>query len=339
LYEEFKQAARETLERLAPYVEIAGRIRRNMVYVKEAMERKFDLEPAPRDSFRRYAKVGRTMSFPEWFAFAFGKREEMTLRSFTVTGYDITLRFDEETFRLYIDDCASLDDIVVLSMLGDREWQRIVNSVRSAPEAVRRNVERLHGVCGVVREVLEQPARPADYRGLLRRYTINGKLLSALDDIIELVFSNGDWADLTVGEEGGNGFARSLRNVRIVLLNGECMDSMQAETEVCRDLRLPQEIERVDGVKYKWLRKVRIRGTGLELSVLYDSRFFYNSTMTINIVDCWGATSVWNLILAHYMLTDWEWEWIYGRMLRFLELSEIAREKFRDAAATLSLLS
>jgi hypothetical protein len=343
MYEEFKQAARVTLERLAPYVEIVGRIMCNMRYAKEIRSKVVSL-PAPRGSFHRYVKVRRTMSFPEWFAFAFGGMEKMVLRSLTVTEHDITLRFNVKNFRLYISDGISYGDIIVLSMLDDYVWERIAGNARSAPEELRGKVDYLREVCSTVREALERPARPADYRGLLRRYTINGKLLDALDDIIEVMFSNGNWADLTLNkEDSAEAFTRSLREITVVLLNGYAgavdIARALAEVEVDRELHLPREIARVSGLTYKRLMRIGIRGVELALSVVFDSQLFYDSRTTIDLVDEWGKTSVWNLILAHYMLTDGDWEWIYGNVLRFLELSEVTREKVRDVAAVLNVLS
>jgi len=343
MYEEYKQAAYDTLSRLAIYTELARRINDNLSQINSIAKETIKTDYSPKDiSFSRYVKIDRTISFPEWLSLVFLMNKEVTLRSIKISGSDIVLNTGSVNDTRLVVASPSVESIIIFSFLDDYIWKRIMNNIRKLDSDYRRVVEYVYGMRDVLREVFSREENiNEDYSDVLhKRYDVDERLLSIVANIVELAFSHADWASFTTTSNTyKDNLADKLLETRIDLVLYISTRNVFYEKKYCdREVRIPQEIARRESTVIKKLNSIEVCNTFITLYVTEEGVMRYDD-VPMTFVDYTSSVSIRDLILAHYMLTDEDWQWIYDTMIRYLKLSEIAKKKISEAYTLIRLAS
>ena len=332
MYEEYKQAAYDTLSKLAVYTELARRINENLSQIHSMANEDVETGYSPKDlSFRRYVRVDRTISFPEWFSLVFGVDKEVVLRSINISGIGIVLRTGSVDEPWLPVAHPSVKSIIMFSFLDDYVWKRIMGNVRWLDSGYRSVIEHVYGIRDALRGVLDREEKiNEDYSDILRkRYNVDERLLSIVANAIELALSRSDWASFTTtSDRYRDDLSNVLLETRISLVPFISPKSIFLEQKYCdREVSIPQEIDR--GQVIKRLNSIEVSNTSITLYISKEGYATRHDNIPMTIADY--AYSIRNLILAHYMFTDEDWKWIYDTMIRYLRLTEIAKKKISDA--------
>ncbi|MCI4407806.1 MAG: hypothetical protein JHC26_01850 [Thermofilum sp.] len=344
MYEEYKQAAYDTLSKLAPFTELVRRFNNNLSQINRIMEEDIKTGYSPKDiSFNRYVKIDRTINFPDWLSLAFDGKKEVVLRSINISGSDIVLKTDFiHDPRLSIS-YPSVKSIIIFSFLDDYTWKRIMGNIRKLDSEYRRIVEYIYNIRDALREVFDREEKiNEDYSDILhKRYDVDKRLFNIVANFIELALSHVDWASFTTTNNVyKDNFADSLLDTRIDLMMFVTSKNVFFEKKINdRKVSVPQEMPRRGDTVIKILNGIEVCNACITLYVTEEGSTKRYSNIPMTFVDYTSTINIRNLILAHYLLTDEDWQWIYNTMAHYLKLSEIAKKKINDAYTLIRLSS
>jgi hypothetical protein len=343
MYEEYKQAAYDTLSKLTIYTELARRVNDNLSQISRIANETIDMGYSPKDvSFNRYVKIDRTISFPDWLSLVFTINKEVTLRSVNISGSDIILKIGSVNNPLLSIPYPSVESIIIFSFLDDYTWKRIMNNIRKLDDGYRRVVEHVYGLRGALREIFNREEKiNEEYSGVLhKRYDVDKRLLNIVANSIELALSRADWASFTAtNDEYRYYFAERLLETRIDPILFITSKNVFCEKKYCdREVSIPQEIAR-RGDMIKMLNGIEVCNTSITLYVTKEGSAMRFDNVPMSLVNYTSTIGVRDLILTHYILTDEDWQWIYNIMIHYLKLSEVAKKKISEAYTVIRLAS
>lgn len=344
MYEEYKQAAYDTLSKLAVYTELARRINNNLSQITKMMKETIETGYSPKDiSFNRYVKINRTISFPEWLSLVLGVNNEATVWSIHISESKIALKTSfGNGIKLYITR-PSIENIIIFSLLDDYTWKRIMNNIRKLDSEYQRVVEYIYNMRNVLRNIFDrEEILNENYSDILhKRYDVNKRLYNAVANIIELALSYTDWASFTTtSNKHKDIFVNKLLDTGIdPVLFIEYMNAFYARKNCDRNVSIPQEIIREKSTVIKKLNGIEVCNTCITLYVTEEDSIMQYDNIQMTLVESTSAITIRKLVLAHYMLTDEDWQWIYDTMIHYLKLSEIAKKKINEAYTLIRLAS
>lgn len=215
-----------------------------------------------------------------------------------------------------------------------------MNNVRNRDAELRETVEHVYNICSNLREVLNKEETINDDHSsvLHKHFRLNDGFVDVVGRIIELAFSNNDWASfVTSVAKNETSFSDALLNMSINLAPyidyGTLYESRQCEREV----NIPREIVDVKG-DVKRLTKIRIDDSSITLELTVGTEDSSDTESTFFLVNHASEVRIRDLILAHYVLTDEDWKWIYETVLYYLRLSEVAKKKIEEAYAMIKMM-
>ncbi|WP_288005909.1 hypothetical protein [Thermofilum sp.] len=344
MYEEYKQAAYDTLSRLAVFTELARRVNNNLSQITSIAKETIEMDYSPKDpSFKRYVTIDRTIRFPEWLSLVFAINKEVDLRGINISGSDIILRIGSVNDpRLSIAN-PSIESIIIFSFLDDYTWKRIMNRISKLDSGYRRVVEYVYDIRDALREVFDREEKiNEDYSDILhKRYDVDVRLLSIVANSIELALSYNDWASFTTTSNAyKDEFSSALLDIKIGLGLYITADIVTYMIKYCdRHVSIPQEITRVEKAVIKMLNSIEVSNTGITLYITEEGSTMRFDNVPMTLVDYAGTVKIKDLVLAHYLLTDDDWQWIYSTMIHYLKISEIAKKKINEAYTLIRLSS
>jgi hypothetical protein len=340
MYEEYKQMAIDTLSRLATYAEMLRRLQINLYHIRKTAWKSINLGYIPKNnSSKRYIKVDRPLMFPEWIRFFSDIARNNEIHSIFISNEEIrfTTRHKEIVVLSLIK--PAVRDLVMFSFLDDYTWRRILNNVRNRDVELYKTVEYVYNICNGLRELLNKDEIINDNHGsvLYEHFRLNDGFVDIVSKIIELAFSGDDWASFVTGAtEDEPSFSDVLLDQSIRLVPYIEYRVFYERRQCERELNLPRGITNIKDVRR--LAEILIHDSAIELKLLqetgdssYAEYFFY-------LVNYSSEVRIRDLILAHYMLTDEDWQWIYETVLYYLRLSEVAKKKIEDAYAMVKMM-
>jgi hypothetical protein len=344
MYEEYKQAAYETLSRLAIFTELARRINDNLSQIHSIANETVETNYSPKDLlFSRYVRIDRTISFPDWLSLVFAINREVTLQGVRISGSDITLRISSTNNPKLSIAYPSVESIIFFSFLDDYTWKRIMNNIRKLDDDYRRVVEYVYGMRDALREILDGEEKiKEDYSDILhKRYDVDERLLNIVGNSIELALSRVDWASFaTTNDKYRDYLAERLLETSIDLAVFSTAKIVFYQKKYFdREVSIPQELTRRGATVIKGLNGIEVCSTCITLYVTEEGSAMRYDNIPMHLVDYMSTIKIRDLILAHYILTDEDWQWIYNMMIQYLKISEIAKKKINKAYMVIRLSS
>jgi hypothetical protein len=293
-----------------------------------------DLGYVPKNTtFKRYIKVNRPIMFPEWIRFFSNISRDNEIRTVYISNEEIRfITQHEETASLQLAKTAVFD-FIMFSFLDDYTWRRILNNVRNRGAELRETVEHVYNICSNLREILNKEETINDDHGsvLHKHFRLNDRFVEIVSKIIELAFSSNDWASFVTGTaENETSFSDVLLNTSIKLAPHIQYGTLYETRQYERELSIPRGIVDVKG-DVKRLTKIGIDDSSIVLELSVETGDSSNIESTFFLVNHASEVRIRDLILAHYVLTDEDWQWIYNTMIHYVRLSEIAKKKIKEA--------
>ncbi|MCI4407805.1 MAG: hypothetical protein JHC26_01845 [Thermofilum sp.] len=340
--EEFKQAALDTLSKLAVYTELARRIHSNVIEMHKKLDERIDLgyDPWHRSS-KRYIRIDRSIKFPEWFSFIFGADMENKVWNVVMSDYEVSTRLGDGTELPLSTNYLRVGHIIAHSFLDDYTWKRIMKNANKLDDGARKVLEYVFEMRSALREVLNKEEEiKVDYNALLHKYELDERFVNFISYSIDFIFSDVDWASFVTKDGESIGSLRSsVLNRELRLLPDIITNYPKGKRQCDREVNISLEAFGNKSEIIERVTKIEIEGISIVLGIKMITPHPQFAPEVLYLINSNGTTSVKNLILAHYLLTDEDWQWIYDTMVHYVGVSEVAKKKINEAYTIIKMAS